>query len=84
MAKTEKADIVLFGHSHKYSVEAANGTLYINPGSAGPARFRLKRTAAILTLPDKVLNHSWLHNPMSSCNAKAITPSTRTPKLNLA
>lgn len=54
MAKQAQADIVLFGHSHKYSVEAIQGILYINPGSAGPARFRLKRTAAILTLPNKV------------------------------
>ena len=54
LARQEKADIVLFGHSHTFSSELVDGTWYINPGSAGPARFKLKRTAAILTLPEKV------------------------------
>ncbi|PRW56978.1 metallophosphoesterase [Chlorella sorokiniana] len=51
-------DIVLHGHSHQYSLEevaAPQGgpLLHINPGSAGPARFKLKRTAALLRLPPK-------------------------------
>lgn len=54
LAKQNKADIVLFGHSHKYAVANHEGMMYINPGSAGPARFRLKRTAAILHLPCRV------------------------------
>lgn len=32
---------VVFGHSHRPSVEERDGVLYINPGSAGPRRFRL-------------------------------------------
>lgn len=52
-------DIVIHGHSHKYSVEererpetpGAPPLLLINPGSAGPARFKLPRTAALLRLP---------------------------------
>jgi uncharacterized protein len=32
---------VIFGHSHKPSVETRYGVLYLNPGSAGPRRFKL-------------------------------------------
>jgi putative phosphoesterase len=37
---------VIFGHSHKPSVEMRNGVLWLNPGSAGPRRFRLPVTVA--------------------------------------
>ena len=33
-------------HSHKPSIETRNDVLYINPGSAGPRRFRLPVTVA--------------------------------------
>jgi putative phosphoesterase len=32
---------VISGHSHRPLVEERDGVLYINPGSAGPRRFRL-------------------------------------------
>jgi putative phosphoesterase len=32
---------VIFGHSHKPSIEQRSGVLYLNPGSAGRRRFRL-------------------------------------------
>jgi uncharacterized protein len=41
--------IVVSGHSHKPSCETRDGVLYVNPGSAGPRRFRLPVTAAMLT-----------------------------------
>jgi putative phosphoesterase len=37
---------VVFGHSHKPSIEIRDGVLYLNPGSAGPRRFRLPVTLA--------------------------------------
>ena len=49
-----RPDILVHGHSHKYSLERREGVLHINPGSAGPARFRLPRTAALLELHPKV------------------------------
>lgn len=49
-----QADICIHGHSHKYAVAQHGSILFINPGSAGPARFKLGRTAAILTLTPKV------------------------------
>jgi uncharacterized protein len=33
--------VVVSGHSHKPSVEQRDGILYVNPGSAGPRRFKL-------------------------------------------
>ena len=37
---------VVFGHSHQALVETSDGVLYLNPGSAGPRRFRLPITVA--------------------------------------
>lgn len=42
------ADIVVFGHTHKPTVEFAGGTLCVNPGAAGPPRFNPKPSIAIL------------------------------------
>jgi uncharacterized protein len=33
--------VVISGHSHKPSVTTRDGVLYVNPGSAGPRRFKL-------------------------------------------
>lgn len=43
-------EIVVHGHSHRPGASVADGTLYVNPGSAGPRRFSLPRTAAILVV----------------------------------
>ena len=37
----EGCDAVIFGHSHKPLIENRSGVLYLNPGSAGPRRFKL-------------------------------------------
>lgn len=49
-ARPGAARIVVFGHSHRPSVEERDGRLWVNPGSAGPRRFRLPVEAAILRL----------------------------------
>lgn len=41
-------DVVVSGHSHRPRVETIDGVLYLNPGSAGPQRFRLPVTIATL------------------------------------
>lgn len=41
---------VISGHSHKPSLDTRDGVLYVNPGSAGPRRFKLPVTAAWLTI----------------------------------
>jgi len=33
--------VMMFGHSHKPRVENRDGVLFVNPGSAGPRRFKL-------------------------------------------
>ncbi|CAG4891354.1 metallophosphoesterase family protein [Paraburkholderia gardini] len=42
--------VVITGHSHKPLIDTRDGVLYLNPGSAGPRRFRLPVTAAILLI----------------------------------
>ena len=34
-------NVVISGHSHKPSVTTRDGVLFVNPGSAGPRRFKL-------------------------------------------
>lgn len=42
--------IVIYGHSHKYSEEMLDGRLWLNPGSCGKKRFHLPVTMAVLHL----------------------------------
>jgi putative phosphoesterase len=46
------AEVVVVGHSHRPLVERRGETLFLNPGSAGPRRFRLPVTVAMLTLAE--------------------------------
>lgn len=41
---------VISGHSHQPEIERRCGALFVNPGSAGPRRFRLPVTLARLTI----------------------------------
>ena len=45
-----RADILVYGHTHKPLVERAGPRLVINPGAAGPRRFNLKPSVARLTI----------------------------------
>ncbi len=42
--------VVVSGHSHKPLVQTRNGVLYVNPGSAGPRRFKLPIAVAELEI----------------------------------
>ena len=42
--------VVVSGHSHKPKIEERGGVLYVNPGSAGPRRFRLPIAVAELRI----------------------------------
>jgi putative phosphoesterase len=42
--------IVVSGHSHRPRIEQKGSVLYVNPGSAGPRRFRLPISVAELTV----------------------------------
>lgn len=43
-------DVLVVGHSHRPLVERDGSLLVVNPGSAGPKRFSLPRTAGTLAL----------------------------------
>ena len=43
-AELDSADVVVFGHSHKYSEEQRGDVLWLNPGSCGPRRFHQEIT----------------------------------------
>src|SRR5918994_4317523 len=51
LAARYDADVIVFGHTHRPVVTHVGPTLVINPGAAGPARFNLKPSVALLTLP---------------------------------
>jgi hypothetical protein len=46
---------VIYGHSHAPSAETRRGVLYLNPGSAGPRRFRLPVSVARLRVAGRLL-----------------------------
>lgn len=47
---------VISGHSHQPKQEVKNGVLYLNPGSAGPRRFKLPISVGRLVIADGNLN----------------------------
>lgn len=46
--RSEGIDVVVTGHSHKPSISERGGVLFVNPGSAGPRRFKLPISAGML------------------------------------
>jgi uncharacterized protein len=51
--------VVVTGHSHKPLIDERDGVLFVNPGSAGPRRFRLPISAGLLTVDDEHATASW-------------------------
>lgn len=43
------ADVVVYGHSHRYAMEDREGVLWLNPGSCGRRRFDQEITFAMMT-----------------------------------
>jgi putative phosphoesterase len=54
-------NIVVSGHSHKPGSTERSGVLYVNPGSAGPRRFKLPVTVARLDLQKVPLQPEFIH-----------------------
>lgn len=44
------ADMVIFGHFHKYFEQVIDGKLWLNPGSCGKRRFGQEISLAVLTI----------------------------------
>jgi uncharacterized protein len=59
--------VVVSGHSHKPVVNERQGVLYVNPGSAGPRRFKLPISVGELLITDGSVSARnvilELHNP---------------------
>jgi putative phosphoesterase len=48
--------VVVSGHSHRPSVDRIDGVLYVNPGSAGPRRFKLPISVGELTVNGRTVS----------------------------
>ena len=44
------AQVVVFGHTHKYFEQMIDGRLWLNPGSCGRSRFGQEPTMAVMTV----------------------------------
>lgn len=60
-AAQRDAGLVVFGHTHRPVSEQIGNTLVINPGSAGPRRFSLPVTVAIVTILNGGLDPQFVH-----------------------
>ena len=54
LAAAYAADVLVYGHTHRQLIEVVRGRLVINPGAAGPKRFSLAPSIAILTIVNGV------------------------------
>jgi hypothetical protein len=50
---------VVAGHSHRPLIETRDGVLFVNPGSAGPRRFRLPVSVAHLHVQGSQVRAEW-------------------------
>jgi putative phosphoesterase len=48
--RDEGVHVVVCGHSHKPTVTRRDDVLWVNPGSAGPRRFKLPVTVAVMVV----------------------------------
>ena len=56
--------VVVSGHSHKPSVSTRDGVLFVNPGSAGPRRFKLPVAVGKLFIQNKQVNAEIIELPV--------------------
>lgn len=66
---------VISGHSHKPASEFKDGVLYLNPGSAGPRRFKLPITVALLRIENGRLEPSILEIPLPPGGTGTFVPN---------
>lgn len=50
LAARYDSEVVVYGHTHRQMVTQLNGQLFVNPGAAGPRRFKLSASVGILTI----------------------------------
>jgi uncharacterized protein len=52
LAARYDSDVVIYGHTHRQLLTRLNGQLFVNPGAAGPRRFKLPASVGIMTIVD--------------------------------
>ena len=52
VAAAYDADVCVYGHTHRQLIERVGSQLVVNPGAAGPRRFDLEPSIAMLTIAD--------------------------------
>lgn len=57
--------VVISGHSHKPSILEKDKVLYLNPGSAGPRRFNLPISIAILNIYENSISAEIIELPIN-------------------
>ncbi|QNI38227.1 metallophosphoesterase family protein [Edaphobacter albus] len=62
--KAAQIDVVVSGHTHKPIVETKHGVMYLNPGSAGPRRFSLPISLALVTVNEKSVEAQIIELPV--------------------
>ncbi|HEX6134929.1 MAG TPA: metallophosphoesterase family protein [Longimicrobiales bacterium] len=45
-----ETDVIVYGHTHRQRIDRIGDCIVVNPGAAGPARFDLKPSVAVMTL----------------------------------
>ena len=50
LAAAYDADVIVYGHTHRQSVNRVGAKLIVNPGAAGPRRFDLTASVARMTI----------------------------------
>jgi uncharacterized protein len=52
LAAAYDAEVIVYGHTHIQKISRVGTRLVVNPGAAGPRRFNLEPSVALLTLHD--------------------------------
>ena len=50
LVRRYRSQVIVYGHTHKPLILRVGSTLVVNPGAAGPKRFNLRPSAALLTI----------------------------------
>ena len=50
------ADVIVYGHTHRAVIERAGRRLVVNPGAAGPRRFDVQPSVALLEITDSTID----------------------------
>jgi len=56
----DRAEVVIFGHTHKKFAETMNGIFFFNPGYAGKPKFGAERSVALLHVDGKEIRHEFI------------------------